>query len=35
QHLIDRIISMLDFQPTLIKSHPDYQALIDYGAVAA
>jgi hypothetical protein len=35
KHLIDRIISMLNFQPTLIKSHPDYQALIDYGAVAA
>ena len=35
KHLIDRIISMLDFQPTLIKSHPDYQTLIDYGAVAA
>ena len=35
QYLVDRIISMLDFQPTLIKSHPEYEALIDYGAVAA
>ena len=35
QYLVDRIISMLDFQPTLIKSHPEYETLIDYGAVAA
>lgn len=35
QYLIDRIISLLDFQPTLIKLHPEYQGLIDYGAVAA
>jgi hypothetical protein len=35
QYLIDRIISVLDLQPTRIKSHPEYQALIEYGAVAA
>jgi hypothetical protein len=35
QYLIDRIISLLDFQPTSIKLHPEYQGLIDYGAVAA
>ncbi len=35
QYLIDRIISLLDFQPTSIKLHPEYQRLIDYGAIAA
>ncbi len=35
QYLIDRIISLLDFQPTSIKLHPEYQGLVDYGAVAA
>lgn len=34
QYLIDRIISLLDFQPTSIKLHPEYQGLIDYGAIA-
>lgn len=35
QHLIDRIISLLGFQPTIIKLQPEYQKLIDYGAIAA
>ena len=35
QYLIDRIILLLDFQPTSIKLHPEYQGLIDYGAGAA
>lgn len=35
KYLVDRIISLLDFEPTSIKLHPEYQKLIDYGAVAA
>ncbi|MEY2856195.1 MAG: hypothetical protein RLZZ74_504 [Cyanobacteriota bacterium] len=27
--------TILDLQPTLIKSHPNYSNLCDYGAIAA
>ncbi|MEM8675078.1 MAG: transposase, partial [Cyanobacteria bacterium P01_G01_bin.67] len=34
-HLLERFISKLDLEPTLIKSHPNYSSLYDYGAIAA
>jgi len=34
-HLLERFISMLDLNPTLIKSHPNYQNLRSYGIIAA
>jgi hypothetical protein len=34
-HLLDLIIHRLDLEPTLIKSHPNYQGLCDYGSLAA
>jgi hypothetical protein len=33
QHLLERFISMLDFDLTLIKSHPNYQSLLQYGSL--
>ena len=35
EHLLDLFISMFDLEPTLIKSHPNYQNLLAYGAIAA
>ena len=34
EHLLDLFISMFDLEPTLIKSHPNYQNLLAYGAIA-
>lgn len=34
-HLLERFIDMLDLEPTLIKSHPNYSNLYNYGAIAA
>lgn len=33
-HLISRFISMLELNPTLIKSHPNYETLRNYGIIA-
>lgn len=33
-HLLERFISMLDLNPTLIKSHPNYETLRSYGIIA-
>jgi hypothetical protein len=33
-HLLEQFISMLDLNPTLIKSHPNYQNLRSYGIIA-
>lgn len=33
-HLLSRFISMLDLNPTLIKSHPNYPNLLSYGIIA-
>jgi hypothetical protein len=33
QHLLERFISLLDLDPTLIKSHPNYPDLLHYGAL--
>jgi hypothetical protein len=33
-HLLERFIAMLDLNPTLIKSHPNYQNLRSYGIIA-
>jgi DDE superfamily endonuclease len=33
-HLLSRFISMLDLNPTLIKSHPNYESLRAYGLIA-
>ena len=35
QHLLDRFIETLDLEPTLIKSHPNYSTLCNYGIIAA
>jgi Transposase DDE domain len=35
QHLLQTFIVNLDLEPTLIKSHPNYQSLCDYGTIAA
>jgi len=35
QHLLNRFIATLDLEPTLIKSHPDYLTLCNYGIIAA
>jgi hypothetical protein len=32
-HLLERFISMLELDPTLIKSHPNYQNLLSYGII--
>lgn len=34
-HLLERFIDKLDLEPTLIKSHPNYSNLYDYGTIAA
>ena len=34
-HLLERFIDKLNLDPTLIKSHPNYSNLCDYGAIAA
>ncbi len=34
-HLLERFIDKLDLEPTLIKSHPNYSNLYNYGAIAA
>lgn len=34
-HLLERFIDKLDLEPTLIKSHPNYPNLCNYGAIAA
>lgn len=33
-HLLERFISMLGLDPTLIKSHPNYDSLLHYGSLA-
>jgi hypothetical protein len=33
-HLLDRFISILGLDPTLIKSHPNYDSLLQYGSLA-
>ncbi|MFM7450677.1 MAG: IS4 family transposase, partial [Leptolyngbyaceae cyanobacterium] len=33
-HLLERFISELDLDPTLIKSHPNYENLRSYGIIA-
>ena len=35
QHLLERFIATLDLEPTLIKPHPNYPTLCDYGIIAA
>ncbi len=35
EHLLDRFISNLDLSPSLIKSHPNYEKLRNYGTLAA
>jgi hypothetical protein len=34
-HLLERFIDKFDLDPTLIKSHPNYPSLYDYGIIAA
>jgi len=33
-HLLERFIAMLDLNPSLIKSHPNYETLRSYGIIA-
>jgi hypothetical protein len=33
-HLLERFIQQLGLEPTLIKSHPNYQSLYDYGLIS-
>jgi IS4 transposase len=33
EHLLERFICMLDLDPTLIKSHPNYESLLQYGSM--
>jgi hypothetical protein len=35
EHLLERFIDQLDLNPTLIKSHPNYQSLLSYGIIAS
>ncbi|MEM6256108.1 MAG: IS4 family transposase, partial [Cyanobacteria bacterium P01_D01_bin.156] len=35
QHLMDRFIRNLDLDETLIKSHPNYSSLCDYGVLVS
>ena len=35
RHLLERFIANLDLEPSVIKSHPNYSILCDYGAIAA
>jgi hypothetical protein len=30
---LERFICMLDLDPTLIKSHPNYESLLQYGSL--
>ena len=34
-HLLDLFTTMFDLEPTLIKSHPNYQKLLQYGTIAS
>ncbi|WP_347278011.1 transposase [Alkalinema sp. FACHB-956] len=34
QHCLERFIARLDLDPTLIKSHPNYPSLLQYGVLA-
>ncbi|MEB3213253.1 MAG: transposase [Leptolyngbyaceae bacterium] len=34
EHLLDLFIEQFELEPTLIKSHANYQKLLDYGAIA-
>lgn len=35
QHLLERFIAHFDLEPSVIKSHPHYSTLCDYGTIAA
>ena len=35
EHLLDLCPAMFDLEPTLIKSHPNDQTLLNYGVIAA
>ena len=35
ERLVDEIISKLEIEPSLIKSHPRYEEIKGYGAIAA
>ncbi len=35
RHLLERFISLLDLEPTLIKSHPNFYKLCSYGVISA
>jgi hypothetical protein len=35
EHLLERFISKLELDPTLIKSHPNYENLLSYGIIAS
>lgn len=35
EHLLERFICMFELDPTLIKSHPNYEAIRSYGLIAA
>lgn len=35
QHFLERFIASLDLEPSLIKSHPNYQILCNYGIIVA
>lgn len=35
RHLLERFITNLDLEPSVIKSHPNYSTLCDYGSIAA
>jgi hypothetical protein len=35
QYLLERFISLLDLEPTLIKSHPNSQKFCSYGVIAS
>lgn len=35
EHLLNRFISNLDLSPSVIKSHPNYEKLRNYGMIAA
>jgi len=34
EHLLERFISMLELDQTLIKAHPNYDRLLQYGSLA-
>ncbi len=34
-HLLERFIAQLELEPTVIKSHPNYETLQNYGTLAA